>query len=73
MSDFKLTFSKISFRNTISMSNSSDPDQARRFVGPNLDTNCLQRLSADEKRFHLADKKSKATSGEKLSSKCTTR
>ena len=28
------------------MSNSSDPDQAGHFVGPDLDTNCLQR-SAD--------------------------
>ena len=24
-----------------------DPDQARHFVGPDLDPNCLQRLSAD--------------------------
>ena len=30
------------------MSNSLDPDQARRFVGPDLDTNCLQRYSADD-------------------------
>ena len=30
------------------MSNSLDPDQARRFVGPDLDPNCLQRLSADQ-------------------------
>ena len=29
------------------MSNSSDPDQAGLFVGPDLDPNCLQRLSAD--------------------------
>ena len=29
------------------MSNSLDPDQARRFVGPDLGQNCLQRLSAD--------------------------
>ena len=27
------------------MSNSSDPDQARHFVGPDLGPNCLQRLS----------------------------
>ena len=32
------------------MSNSLDPDQARRFVGPDLGPNCLLRLSADEKR-----------------------
>ena len=30
------------------MSNSLDPDQARRFVGPDLGLNCLPRLSADE-------------------------
>ena len=27
----------------IRVSNSLDPDQARRFVGPELDPNCLQR------------------------------
>ena len=41
-------FKKNSFRNTIRVSNSSDPDQARHFVGPDLDPNCLQRLSADD-------------------------
>ena len=39
-------FLKIYIRNTIRVSNSSDPDQARHFVRPGLDTNCLQRLSA---------------------------
>ena len=29
------------------MSNSLDPDQARRFVGPDLGPKCLQKLSAD--------------------------
>ena len=29
------------------MSNSLDPDQARRFVGPDLGPKCLPRLSAD--------------------------
>ena len=29
------------------MSNSLDPDQARRFVGPDLGPNCLPRLTAD--------------------------
>ena len=28
-------------------SNSFDPDQARQNVGPDLDPNCLQKLSAD--------------------------
>ena len=31
------------------MSNSLDPDQARRFVRPDLGPNCLQGLSADDK------------------------
>ena len=30
------------------MSNSLDLDQARHLVGPDLDPNCLQRLSADD-------------------------
>ena len=30
------------------MLNSLDPDQARHFVGPDLDPNCLQTLSADD-------------------------
>ena len=37
----KLTFSKKSFRNTIRVSNSLDPDQARCFIGPDLGGNCL--------------------------------
>ena len=50
---FKLTFSKgKSFRNTIRVSNSLDPDQARRFVRPDLGPNCLQRLSADNRSRH---------------------
>ena len=30
------------------MSNSLDPDQVGHIVPPDLDQNCLQRLSADE-------------------------
>ena len=30
------------------MSNRLDPDQARHFVGPDLDPNGLQKLSADD-------------------------
>ena len=37
-----IVFSKISFRNTIRVSNSWDPDQDRHFVGPDLGPNCLQ-------------------------------
>ena len=44
-------FSKNSFRNTIRVSNRLDPDQARHIVGPDLDPNCLQRLSADDTRI----------------------
>ena len=41
---FKINFFRkiISGIPTIRVSNSSDPDQARRFVGPDLDPNCLQ-------------------------------
>ena len=46
----KSTFLKNSFRNTIRVSNSLDPDQARPFVGPDLGPNCLQNLSADDTR-----------------------
>ena len=45
----KLTFPKISFRNTIRVSNILDPDQDRHPVGPDLGPNCLQKLSADDK------------------------
>ena len=38
----KSTFSKSSFGNTLRVSNSLDPDQARRFVGPVPGPNCLQ-------------------------------
>ena len=44
----KSTFTKNSFRNTIRVSNISDPDQASRFVRPDLGPNCLQMLSEDE-------------------------
>ena len=39
-------------------SNSLAPDQAWRFVGPDLGSNCLQKLSADDKKI--------ATSGERI-------
>ena len=41
-------FSKNSYRNTNRVSNSSYPDQARHLVGPDLGSNCLQMLSADD-------------------------
>ena len=43
---FNINVSKTSFKNTNRVSNGLDPDQARHFVGPGLDPNCLQRLSA---------------------------
>ena len=49
-SDFffsKSTLLKNSLMNTIIVSNSLDPDQARRYVWPDLGPNCLQKLSAD--------------------------
>ena len=30
------------------VSNGFDPDQAQRFVGPDLGPNCIQKLSADD-------------------------
>ena len=36
--------------NTIRVSNSLDPDQARQNFGPDLDPSCLQKLSADDTR-----------------------
>ena len=38
----KSTFSKNSFRNTIKVSNSLDPDQTQSFVRLDLGRNCLQ-------------------------------
>ena len=35
------------------MSNSLDPDHAPHFVGPDLGSICLQRLTADNKRLNL--------------------
>ena len=45
----QINFSKKSFRNTIRVSNSLDPDQDQHFVGPDLDPNCLPRLSVGDK------------------------
>ena len=39
-----------SFRNTIWVSNRLDPDQAGRFVSPDLGPNYYQELSADDTR-----------------------
>ena len=45
MTLFKINiFKKVYFRNTIKVSNGLDPDQDQHFVGPDLVSNCLQRL-----------------------------
>ena len=49
----KSTISKKSLRNTIRVSNSLDPDQARRSVGPDLGSTCLQKISADGKELKI--------------------
>ena len=51
-------FKKKIFRNTLGVSNILDPDQARRFVEPELGPNCLQRFSADDRSL-LAGKELK--------------
>ena len=43
----QINFSEKSFKNTIRVVNSLDPDQARHFVGHDPGPNCLQRLLAD--------------------------
>ena len=44
----KFNISEKIVSNSISLSDGLDPDQARQYVGPDLDPNCLQRLSADD-------------------------
>ena len=44
---FLINLSKISFKNTIRVSNCSEPDQDRHSVSPDPGPNCLQRLSTD--------------------------
>ena len=47
---FNITlYSKYFFRNNIRALNSLDPDQ--HAIRPDLGTNCLQRLSADDKIY----------------------
>ena len=53
----EVTFPKNSIRNTIKMSNGLDPDPDQFSVAPTfcqfyLGISCLQRLSADVKRWH---------------------
>ena len=46
---FKIKLFKKILLGTQSVSNSLDPDQDRHSFGPDLCSNCLQRLSADNK------------------------
>ena len=48
-----MNFPTNSFRDTIRVSNSLDPDQYRQFVGPDLGRNCLQRLLSPLARNEL--------------------
>ena len=52
----KLTFFKNHLSGITSVSNSLDPDQVRRFVGPDLGPICLRQLSADNKNRHYWEK-----------------
>ena len=52
----KLMFPKISFGNSIRVTNSLDPDQDQHLFGPDLDSSCLQMLSADDKSCHFLGK-----------------
>ena len=45
---FKINVFKNYFSNTIRVSNRLDPDQVRQYVRPDLGSNCLQRLLADD-------------------------
>ena len=51
---FKITYSKTSSRNTISVSNTLDPDQAQGSFGLDLGQNCLQsrRLTIVGEKFN---------------------
>ena len=50
---YRMSFlAKKTFRNTTRVSNNLDSAQAPRVFGPNLATDCLQRLSADDKTCH---------------------
>ena len=47
LSDDNFSENKI-FQKKFGKSNSLDPDQVRHFIGPDLGTNCLQWLSAED-------------------------
>ena len=51
-------FFEKSFKNTISMSNSLDPDQGRQIVGPYLNPNCFS-LDSDKDLQFVTSKRQK--------------
>ena len=53
---FISNFLKKSSMKTIRVSNGFGPDQDGHFVGPDPDHNCLQMLSADDKKSPLTRK-----------------
>ena len=55
------------YRNILRVSNRLNPDQDRRYVSPDLDSNVLQRLSADDKS-HMAWREFKVYSQSKQNS-----
>ena len=57
--DFSPDFFCFSIRNTARVSNILDPDQVRHSVGQDMGINCLQRLSADNKRCYWQVKSKK--------------
>ena len=50
---FKINFLQKIFQEHYESVNGLDPDQDRCSVSPDLVPNCLQRLSADDRTFHL--------------------
>ena len=56
--DFSNLILKKCSRNTFCVSKSLDPNQIGHFVWPDLSTNCLQRLSAQQKLFTVFHKNS---------------
>ena len=48
LNDFKMNFLDKSFRITIRVAYSLDPNKARHFVGPDLGSNLLERLLAED-------------------------
>ena len=52
-------FSRNSFRKTIIVSNSLDPDQAPQCIVPDLGANCLQRSDSRRKKVTYSKKRVK--------------